>query len=314
MAASTRTSAMTFWTRCRTRSSRTAATKGLLRRNQYGFNVGGPFFIPGLTHGKSNTYFSLSYEGVHERIARTSLRTIPTMAERTGDYLARGGSGRQSAHHLRSEQHAAQSKFQSVAAGFARQPPISARSVSGQQDSRRTAESRRADRADAVSGAQRRHRPVFSEQLFRQFARDQYRQRHDRQSGPLDRRSPTDQHGAGFLERTAGFSAGVPDHREPRLSQSEFFLAPRIRGTRLHHLGPDREHRDARSEQHHHSRAGEDQPSVPVYQFDPYVGMGRGYPSSTSANNTYAFTNGLSTRFRQHSVRWWRAYVQVSGQ
>src|SRR5580704_3801904 len=30
--------------------------KGVLRRNQYGFNIGGPFFVPGLTHGKSNTY------------------------------------------------------------------------------------------------------------------------------------------------------------------------------------------------------------------------------------------------------------------
>ena len=80
--------------------------KGLLRRNQYGFNVAGPFFIPGLTHGKSNTYISLSFEGVRERISRTSLRTIPTMEERTGDYSKGGGRGRQSPAHLRSEQHA----------------------------------------------------------------------------------------------------------------------------------------------------------------------------------------------------------------
>ena len=33
-----------------------------------------------------NTYFSLSYEGVREDIARTYLQTIPTMAQRTGDY------------------------------------------------------------------------------------------------------------------------------------------------------------------------------------------------------------------------------------
>jgi hypothetical protein len=35
--------------------------KGLLRRNQFGFNVAGPFFIPGHTHGRSGTYLSLSY-------------------------------------------------------------------------------------------------------------------------------------------------------------------------------------------------------------------------------------------------------------
>src|SRR5580692_99487 len=60
--------------------------KGVLRRNQYGFNIGGPFFVPGLTDGKSNTYISLSFESVHERISRASLHTIPTMDERTGDY------------------------------------------------------------------------------------------------------------------------------------------------------------------------------------------------------------------------------------
>jgi hypothetical protein len=60
--------------------------KGLLRRNQFGFNVAGPFFIPGRTHGRSGTYLSLSYEGVRERIARTHLTTIPTVPERTGDY------------------------------------------------------------------------------------------------------------------------------------------------------------------------------------------------------------------------------------
>ncbi len=59
--------------------------KGLLRRNQFGFNVAGPAVVPHLIQGH-NTYFSLSYEGVREDIARTYLQTIPTMAQRTGDY------------------------------------------------------------------------------------------------------------------------------------------------------------------------------------------------------------------------------------
>lgn len=59
--------------------------KGLLRRNQFGFNVAGPAVVPHLLEGL-NTYFSLSYEGVREDIARTYLQTIPTMAQRTGDY------------------------------------------------------------------------------------------------------------------------------------------------------------------------------------------------------------------------------------
>lgn len=60
--------------------------KGLLRRNQFGFNVAGPAVLPRFVEGGHNTYFSLSYEGVREDIARTYLQTIPTMAQRTGDY------------------------------------------------------------------------------------------------------------------------------------------------------------------------------------------------------------------------------------
>ncbi len=67
--------------------SQRGANKALLRRNQFGFNVAGPAIVPRLVSGKS-TFFSLSYEGVRERISRTSLRTIPAAPERTGDYSA----------------------------------------------------------------------------------------------------------------------------------------------------------------------------------------------------------------------------------
>lgn len=60
--------------------------KGLLRRNQFGFNVGGPLALPHVIPTGRNTYFSLSYEGVREGISRTYLQTIPTIAQRTGDY------------------------------------------------------------------------------------------------------------------------------------------------------------------------------------------------------------------------------------
>jgi hypothetical protein len=63
-------------------------SKSLLRRNQFGFNIAGPVAIPKLYEGGRSTYFSLSYEGVRERISRTQLRTIPTGPERTGDFSA----------------------------------------------------------------------------------------------------------------------------------------------------------------------------------------------------------------------------------
>ncbi len=61
-------------------------TKSTLRRNQFGFNLAGPLILPRLYHGGRRTYFSVSYEGMRERIARSYLRTVPTLPERTGDW------------------------------------------------------------------------------------------------------------------------------------------------------------------------------------------------------------------------------------
>ena len=58
----------------------------ILRRNQFGFNVGGPLIIPHLLPNNNTTFFSISYEGVRENISRASLHTIPTALERTGDF------------------------------------------------------------------------------------------------------------------------------------------------------------------------------------------------------------------------------------
>ncbi|MBZ5563857.1 MAG: hypothetical protein LAP13_15735 [Acidobacteriia bacterium] len=60
--------------------------KSPLRRNQFGFNVGGPLVIPHLIKNPNNTFFMVSYEGVREHIFRASLHTIPTVAQRTGDF------------------------------------------------------------------------------------------------------------------------------------------------------------------------------------------------------------------------------------
>lgn len=61
-------------------------TKDLLRRNQFGFNLSGPVFIPKLYDGSRRTFFSLNYEGVRERIGRSYLRTVPLLDERKGDF------------------------------------------------------------------------------------------------------------------------------------------------------------------------------------------------------------------------------------
>jgi hypothetical protein len=62
--------------------------KSTLRRNQFGFNVAGPVVLPRIYNGQRKTFFSLSYEGVRENVSRSYLRTVPTLAERTGDWSA----------------------------------------------------------------------------------------------------------------------------------------------------------------------------------------------------------------------------------
>lgn len=63
-------------------------TKAILRRNQFGGNISGPVVLPRLYDGGRSTFFTFTYEGMREKIGRSSLRTIPTMAERTGDWSA----------------------------------------------------------------------------------------------------------------------------------------------------------------------------------------------------------------------------------
>lgn len=50
-----------------------------LRRNQFGFSVGGPL-------REQSTFFFADYEGLRERRAITQSTNVPTLAERTGDF------------------------------------------------------------------------------------------------------------------------------------------------------------------------------------------------------------------------------------
>jgi hypothetical protein len=61
-------------------------SRNILRRNQFGFNVGGPVVIPKLYDGSRKTFLNVSYEGVRERIGRSNLSTVAIDAERAGDF------------------------------------------------------------------------------------------------------------------------------------------------------------------------------------------------------------------------------------
>ena len=56
--------------------------------NQYGLTVGGPVTIPHLFNGKDKLFFFFGWEGVHDSQPLTTENTVPTTAERTGDFSA----------------------------------------------------------------------------------------------------------------------------------------------------------------------------------------------------------------------------------
>ena len=59
-----------------------------LTQNQYGFTLGGPVIIPKLYHGKNKTFFFASYEGFNYNSPGTTIVTVPTAAQLTGDFTA----------------------------------------------------------------------------------------------------------------------------------------------------------------------------------------------------------------------------------
>ena len=50
------------------------------KRNQFGFSLGGPVYIPKLYHGRNKTLFFVDYEGLRQDSATTLLTTVPTLS------------------------------------------------------------------------------------------------------------------------------------------------------------------------------------------------------------------------------------------
>jgi hypothetical protein len=61
---------------------------GAFTQNQFGANAGGPLIIPGIYNGKDKTFWFFSWEGFRLREGSTLVDTVPTVAERGGDFSA----------------------------------------------------------------------------------------------------------------------------------------------------------------------------------------------------------------------------------
>jgi len=60
------------------------------KENNYGFSVGGPVLIPHLYNGKNRTFFHLTMEWYRQNQTQTGNFSLPTAAEKSGDFSALG--------------------------------------------------------------------------------------------------------------------------------------------------------------------------------------------------------------------------------
>ena len=67
--------------------------KAVTRFNQYGGSIGGPIWIPKIINGKNKLFFFFSYEGIKQSSPEPTFATIPTLAQRNGDFSALAGQG-----------------------------------------------------------------------------------------------------------------------------------------------------------------------------------------------------------------------------
>ncbi len=56
--------------------------------NQYGVTAGGPILVPKLYNGRNKVFWFMAWEGLHEPSASANTTTVPTAAEKNGDFSA----------------------------------------------------------------------------------------------------------------------------------------------------------------------------------------------------------------------------------
>lgn len=62
--------------------------KAVTRYNQYGVTVGGPVYVPKVFNGRNRLFYFFGFEQIKAPALNTGTDTVPTAAERTGDFSA----------------------------------------------------------------------------------------------------------------------------------------------------------------------------------------------------------------------------------
>jgi len=69
-------------------TNKASAKKPVSRFNQYGGSFNGPVRLPKIFDGRNKVFFMFAYEGVSDALPAPTTNTMPTAAERTGDFSA----------------------------------------------------------------------------------------------------------------------------------------------------------------------------------------------------------------------------------
>jgi hypothetical protein len=67
-------------------SNRVGLPRTAFRRNEYGFAVGGPAYIPKIYDGRNKTFFFVNWEQIKQRSPDDIIVTLPTALQRAGDF------------------------------------------------------------------------------------------------------------------------------------------------------------------------------------------------------------------------------------
>lgn len=67
-------------------ANRARQPRNNVRKNQYGFTIGGPIVLPKLYNGRNKTFFFAAFEGIRQNSFSSFLGTVPTSAQRQGDF------------------------------------------------------------------------------------------------------------------------------------------------------------------------------------------------------------------------------------
>jgi hypothetical protein len=68
--------------------NRAGRPRAPLRYNRYGGTIGGPVWLPKIYNGRNRTFFFFAFEGIKDAFPEPGQFTVPTEAERRGDFSA----------------------------------------------------------------------------------------------------------------------------------------------------------------------------------------------------------------------------------